>query len=160
VSHAQAIETDDRAYRDELAAWTGRDPASRDGVNAATVTTPAGRAVPVRDFSLDGTGQLPPARASTGTHGSRCSRATRTVQAAGCGPARRLSAAMLAAVQEGLAVSPMSDVTEVGGTRELLRGLLSAIGYPFLVLRIGAAEPTVGVPSTPRRRPADAIDVT
>jgi hypothetical protein len=69
-----------------------------------------------------------------------------------------LSAALLAAVHEGLSVSPMSDVTEVGGTREILRGLLSGIGYPFLVLRVGVAEPTVGVPSTPRRSPSDAID--
>jgi len=66
---------------------------------------------------------------------------------------------MLGAVHNGLSVAPMSDVAEVGGTRELVRGLLSGIGYPFLVLRIGVAEPSVGVPSTPRRAASDAIDV-
>ena len=70
-----------------------------------------------------------------------------------------LSATMLAAVHDGLSVSPMTEVAEVGGTREVLRGLLSGVGYPFLVPRIGVAEPSVGVPSTPRRPPADVIDV-
>jgi hypothetical protein len=51
------------------------------------------------------------------------------------------------------------DVAEVGGTREVLRGLLSGVGYPFLMLRISVAEPSVGVPSTPRRPPADVIDI-
>jgi len=70
-----------------------------------------------------------------------------------------LSAVLLTAVEQDLAVSPMSDVAEVPGTRALLRGLLAGIGYPFLVLRIGVVEPTTGVPATPRRSPADAIDV-
>jgi hypothetical protein len=47
----------------------------------------------------------------------------------------------------------------VGGTREILHGLLSGIGYPLLVLRIGVAEPTTGVPATPRRDAAEVIDV-
>jgi hypothetical protein len=37
--------------------------------------------------------------------------------------------------------------------------VLAGIGYPFLALRIGLAEPTSAVPRTPRRDPADAITV-
>jgi hypothetical protein len=70
-----------------------------------------------------------------------------------------LSAVLLTAVELDLAVSPMSDVAEVGGTRELLCGMLSGIGYPYLVLRIGVAEPTSGVPATPRRDPAEVIEM-
>jgi hypothetical protein len=158
VSRAQEIEMDDPAYREELARWTQRDPTSRDGVSAATATPPAARTVPVREFTLDGTGQL---RSGEGTD-----RQARFAVLAGDEDTPRgwlhageaLSAAMLAAVHDGLSMSPMSDVTEVGGTREVLRGLLSGIGYPFLVLRIGMAEPSAGVPATPRRTASDAID--
>jgi hypothetical protein len=159
VSRAQEIEIEDPAYRDELAAWTNRDPASHDGVSPDTATPPAPRTVPVREFALDGGAQLP---AGEGTD-----RQARFAVLAGdednplswLRAGEALSAAMLAAVHDGLSVSPMSDVTEVGGTREVVRGMLSGIGYPFLVLRVGVAEPSVGVPSTPRRTAADAIDV-
>ena len=159
VSLAQGVELDDPAYREELAAWTHRDPGDRDGVSVETATPPAARTVPVREFTLDGSGQL--------SAGAGTDRQARFAVLAGDEDSPRswlrageaLSAVLLGAVHDGLSVSPMSDVTEVGGTREVLRGLLSGIGYPFLVLRIGMAEPTVGVPSTPRRSPADAIDV-
>jgi hypothetical protein len=52
----------------------------------------------------------------------------------------------------------MSDVAEAPASRELLRGMLRGIGYPFLVLRIGVAEPTEGLPPTPRREPGEAVD--
>jgi hypothetical protein len=113
--------------------------------------------VPVREFDVEGSGGLP---AGTGHD-----EAARYAVLAGDGdePAawlragEALSAVLLEAVEAGLSVSPMSDVAEVTATRTLLRELLSGIGYPYLVLRVGVAEPVTGVPPTPRRDPGDAI---
>jgi hypothetical protein len=91
------------------------------------VTAPAARTVPVRDFSLDGTGELP---AGKGTD-----RHARFGVLAGDkdSPRGRLRAG------EALSGATLSAVQN---------GLLPGIGYPFLVLRVGVAEPT------------DAIEVT
>ncbi len=159
VSKAAAVEENDPAYRAELDAWTHRPAGSGDGVPERTTTPEVGRAVRVRDFSLTGEGGLTPGAG----HDTAASYAI----LAGDGDDPRswlrggeaLSAVLLAAVHEGLSVSPMSDVAEVVGTRELLHGVLSGIGYPYLALRIGVSEPTTGVPATPRRPAADVIEV-
>ncbi|MGC9671205.1 hypothetical protein ACNTMW_32250 [Planosporangium sp. 12N6] len=52
----------------------------------------------------------------------------------------------------------MSDVVEVPTTRARLGALLGGIGYPFLVLRVGVAEPASGVPAAPRRHPDEAAE--
>jgi hypothetical protein len=117
------------------------------------------RTVPVRPFGADTSEQL------TATDGG--DRAATYAVLAGDADERAawlrageaLSAVLLAAVDEGLSVSPMSDVAEVPGTRAVLRDVLAGIGYPFLVLRVGVAEPTGAVPPTPRRDPGDAIEV-
>jgi nitroreductase len=160
VSHAQNLETADPAYRAELSRWTTRPAGSGDGVPADTTTPPAPRTVPVREFDLDrapGGEGLP---AGTGHDES----ATYTVLAgdadnpdAWLRAGQALSAVLLQAAHEGLAVSPMSDVAELPATRTLLRRLLAGIGHPYLVLRIGVADPATGVPPTPRRDPDDAI---
>jgi hypothetical protein len=159
VSRAQTIEMADPEYRAELARWTNRPTGSDDGVPADTATAPMRRTVPVREFSTEGTGKL---AAGSGTDRS----ATYAVLAGDVDePAgwlragEALSAVLLTAVDQGLSVSPMSDVAEVPGTRALLRGVLAGIGYPFLALRIGVSDPTTAVPPTPRRDPGDAIDV-
>ncbi|CAM3145661.1 Acg family FMN-binding oxidoreductase [Stackebrandtia soli] len=62
-----------------------------------------------------------------------------------------LSALWLVATELGLSVEPFSEPIEVDATRERLAGLLSGIGYPMLVLRIGwAHSPGFTPPATPR----------
>jgi nitroreductase len=164
ASRAAQIEEDDPGYRGELDAWTHRPAGSGDGVPADTTTPATARTVRVRDFSLTGEGGLEP---GTG-HDTSASYAI--LSGDGDNPqswlrgGEALSAVLLAAVHEGLSVSPMSDVAEVGATREVLRGALHGIGYPYLALRIGTlrigvSEPTSGVPATPRRPASDVIDV-
>jgi hypothetical protein len=159
VAEAQSVEMADPAYREELSRWTNRPEGSQDGVPLDTTPGPARRTVPVREFDLSRAGEL---AAGAGTDNA----ATFAVLAgdedrplAWLRAGEAVSAVLLTAVGEGVSVSPMSDVAEVAGTRELLRGMLSGIGYPFLVLRIGVAEPTTGVPATPRRDAADVIDI-
>jgi hypothetical protein len=48
-----------------------------------------------------------------------------------------LSAVLLTATGENLAVLPISDMVEVLVIRQLMREMISGVGYPVLVLRIG-----------------------
>jgi nitroreductase len=154
VAKAQATELADPAYRAELARWTGGE-----GLPPDTVTPPGQRTVPVREFSL-GSGGGPAAGEGTDNAAAYAVLAGDTDEpGAWLRAGEAMSAVLLTAVSADLAVSPMSDVAEVPATRALLRGLLAGIGYPYLVLRVGVAEQTAGVPATPRRSAADAIDV-
>ena len=154
VARAQALEMADPAYRAELARWTGHE-----GVPPETTTAPANRTVPVRDFSLAGSGDLPAGAGTDHEAAYAVLAGDADEPLAWLRAGEATSAVLLAAVSADLAVSPMSDVAEVPATRALLRGLLAGIGYPFLVLRIGVAEQSAGVPATARRNAADAIDV-
>jgi nitroreductase len=163
VTQAQRVEMADPDYRAELARWTNRPTDTGDGVPADTVPATTPRTVPVREFTVTGTetGGIEPL-AEEGTDRS----ATYLVLAGESDDrlewlraGEALSAVWLTAVTEGLSVSPMSDVAEVPSTRALLRGVLAGIGYPFLVLRVGTAEPVSEVPQAPRRDPHEAITI-
>jgi hypothetical protein len=69
-----------------------------------------------------------------------------------------MSAALLTAVEHGASASPMSDLTEVAATAQALRKILSGIGEPMLVIRLGISETGTAVPPTPRRSPSDVIE--
>jgi nitroreductase len=172
VTQAQRVEMADPDYRAELARWTDRPAGSRagrrDGVPADTVPATTPRTVPVREFTLGRdetsggieTGIEPLAEEGTdrsATYAVLAGESDDRLEWLRAGEA--LSAVWLTAVTEGLSVSPMSDVAEVPSTRALLRGVLAGIGYPFMVLRVGSAEPVSGVPQAPRRDPGEAITV-
>jgi nitroreductase len=167
VTAAQRVEMADPDYRAELARWTNRPAGSGDGVPADTVPPATPRTVPVREFTVagdetsGGTGGGEPLAAEgtdrTATYLVLAGESDDRLAWLRAGEA--LSAVWLTAVGEGLSVSPMSDVAEVPSTRALLRGVLAGIGYPFLVLRVGEAEPVSGVPQAPRRDPGEAITI-
>jgi hypothetical protein len=50
-----------------------------------------------------------------------------------------LEAAWLTAIEHGLSLLPVSLPVELPSTRQLLRRLLSDVGYPYLALRLGTA---------------------
>jgi hypothetical protein len=52
-----------------------------------------------------------------------------------------LSAAWLAATELGVAVLPLSATVEIPATRLVLRRLVANLGAPYLVLRLGFADP-------------------
>lgn len=160
VSQAQAVQMADPAYRAELARWTHPAEAGGSGVPADTATPPTPRTVPVREFDIEGTGALAPGEGHDETAVYlvlACDSDTRR-DCLRAGEA--LSSVLLTAVCEDLAVSPMSDVIEVPATRLRLASMLSGIGYPFLVLRVGVAEPATRVPASPRRDPVEVIEVS
>jgi hypothetical protein len=158
ADRAATVEITNPDYRAELAEWTQRPPESGDGVPAATTVPPVPRRVPLRDFALGGTTQLAPGA------GDDHEATYAILFTAGDDPfswlqaGEALGAVLVAAVERGAAVSPMSDLVEVVETRETLRRILSGIGHPMLVLRIGLIEPIEGVPATPRRSPEAVIE--
>jgi hypothetical protein len=159
ATRASEVELTDPEYRVELIRWTNRPQWSGDGVPAGTaVTAAAPRPVPVRELSL---GPERGMAAGPGTDRGAC---YAILFGDGDEPAdwlragEALSAVLLTATAAGISAAPMSDVIEVGGTRERLRGLLSRLGHPYLVLRFGFAVAPGTVPATPRRDIAEVVD--
>jgi hypothetical protein len=71
-----------------------------------------------------------------------------------------LSAAWLAATELGLTLTPLSSTVQVPGTRQSLRRLLSQLGEPYLVLRLGVPDTEAsGPPPTPRLHPDEVVEV-
>jgi hypothetical protein len=63
----------------------------------------------------------------------------------------------LTAIENDVAVLPLSGAVEVAYTRSVLSQLLGGIGQPYLVLRLGVPEIAYGAaPRTPRL-PADQV---
>jgi nitroreductase len=152
---AAAAERADPAYQRSLAEWTNRPPDRGDGVPPGTAVETGPRRVPVRDFAPGGS---PGLAVGTGddtgaAYSILCGDGDAPVDWLRAGEA--VSAVLLTAVVEGLAVAPMSDVLEVADSRRRVRGLLPA-GRPYLVLRIGVPVGDEATPPTPRRRP-DAV---
>jgi hypothetical protein len=69
-----------------------------------------------------------------------------------------LSAAWLDAVDHGLTLLPVSAPAEVASTRLLLQRIVSYVGYPYLVFRLGVA-PGDAPEGTPRLAAEETIDV-
>jgi nitroreductase len=157
--NAQNLELDNPAYRAELAGWTlTAEEAGSGGIPADPVTQPTWRMNQVRDFGFEGGGDL---AADTGPD-----QRTRYLVLGGdtdtpaswLRAGEALSAVLLTAIEEGLGVSPMSDLAEIPSTRADLSAKLGGLQNPFLVLRVGVAEPAAGPQASPRRDPGDAIE--
>ena len=158
VAQAQSAELADPMYRAELRHWTQRPAGSNDGVSAETTTPTTQRTVPLREFTLDRPGELQ-------TISGHDTAAAYAILAGDSDEpdswlrgGEALSAVLLTAVHEGLSASPISDVTEITGTRTVLQQLLGGTGYPYLALRFGIGDPTTAVPATPRHPAAEVIE--
>lgn len=144
AARAHRAQMADPAFREELHRWTGVGPDRLDGVPATAggPLPPAGWLM--RDFAGNGASlhrafEDEPLIAVLSSHLSG--------QAAEIGVGQALERVLLAATAEGLAVSFLSQVVEVPGTREQLRRLVRGMQPPQAVLRIGRGWP---VPATPR----------
>lgn len=155
---AHTIDAKDERHVAEQQAWTHRSLNSGDGVPAETVVAPTARPVPLRDFTLDGEATLEP-----GPGDDRCAEYL-VLATDGDHPTDWLtageatSAVWLAAIAQGLVVSPMSDVVEIPGARVLLSSLIHPPGHPQLVLRVGVDLNPAPPPASPRRPARNVID--
>jgi nitroreductase len=156
VAYAQEAEVADPAWLAETAHWTGGTRPDGTGVpDTAIPDVPAQTTVPARDFGHPGALAVGAGHDLGATYAILYGPQDLPVDWLRAGQA--LSAAWLTATELGVALLPMSAATEVPATRQVLRRLLSGLGQPFLVLRLGIAAP--GVPArTPRLGPRETID--
>jgi nitroreductase len=159
TERAADAELDDPAYREELHRWTSRPQWTGDGVPPATAVQPELRRVPVRDFTPNATAGL--------KAGDQVDRGASYVIVFGMTDrpvdllrgGEAMSALLLKATAEGLATAPLSDAVEVTWPRHLLRELLSDIGEPYVVVRLGYLDSAEPLPPVPRRDAAEVIKI-
>jgi hypothetical protein len=158
AARAAQIEAADPGIAEELAYWIGHSP---EGTGLPASVLPASQpqtTVPNRDF---GTGALPigPDHDRAARYGVLFGPDDEPDTWLQAGEA--LSGAWLTATEQGLSVLPLSAVIEVTVTREALHRMLAGIGQPFLVLRLGVADPEhAGPPHTPRIPAAQVVDTS
>ncbi|GAA1861180.1 Acg family FMN-binding oxidoreductase [Asanoa iriomotensis] len=151
---AAEIEADDPLIRAELAYWTSRSAPEGTGLPPDVLP---GRApettVPARDFGVEGTLPIGPGHDKDAEYVLLYGDDDAPASWLRAGMA--LAAVWLTAVQRGVSVVPLSGVVEVATTRTVLRGILSGVGYPYLVIRLG-----VGAPGETPRTPRLPVDQT
>ncbi len=166
MSWADRIETQDPAYRAELARWVGSWPeAAGEGVPAgamphATAGRPRHTDVPVRDFEAGTRGEQEVA----GDVDEQP--AYLVVLTRGDDPEQRLRAGeaylrvSVEAERLGLASSAMTQAVDLPAVRERFRTLMDWVDHPQMVLRLGhpPADRTAAA-STPRRPLSAVLEV-
>ncbi len=158
AGYAQRVELAEETLRAELGYWTGGNRPTGTGIPDANIPATAPQTtVPGRDFGHPGT------LAITAEHDTAATYAIlygeRDDPAGWLRAGEALSAGWLAATGAGVSVLPLSAVIEVVTTRERLRGMLTAWCHPYLVLRLGTADPAHHGPRpTPRLPSAQTVE--
>jgi len=155
---ATSLRLCDSSYHTEIGWWTGEFRAS-DGIPYSSLVSAAeGDRVDVgRYFPVPHGGErrveIPEDHAkivllSTETDGRKDALAS----------GEALSAVLLECAMAGLATCPLTHITEVNTTRELVAKLLDYQGYPQVLIRVGVAPVMATLPPiTPRRPLADVF---
>lgn len=157
VDRAMRAEGADDRQRTELADWAGGTRPAGTGVPDTAIPGAAPQTtVPGRDFGVTGT--LPPGAGHDehAVYAVVFGAGDTAVDWLRAGEA--LSAAWLDAVDSGLTLLPFSAPTEIASTRLLVQRLVSHIGYPYLVVRLGVANADT-VPDTPRLPAGQTLEV-
>ncbi|MEE2031474.1 Acg family FMN-binding oxidoreductase [Rhodococcus chondri] len=147
----------DTAYQDELHWWTGHSTTTSGIPREALIPADLRRRVDVgRLFPAGSKGAadtpMPDADRSTVLVISTDTDERPDWLAAG----ETLSALLLAATVEGLATCPLTHVTELKSSRNMIAHLLPEEGYPQALIRIGKVE-SEGRPQATPRLPTDAV---
>lgn len=152
VEHAYQADSADLT-RGEAAAWIGGERPLGTGIPAAALPADpyrTGRTEPARLMRRAGTTLLAESHHHAAVFALRSTAGDGRADWLAAGQA--LSAGWLTATTLGIAVLPLSTVTEVTASRDLLRPLLPTPGHPQLALRLASASATPG-PATPRLPP-------
>ena len=157
ASKAAAVAAEDPQLRDELRYWTDRAGPVGTGLPPEVLPERAAETtVPARDFGRPGGLPVGPGHDQAAVYGLLFGNEDGPGAWLRAGEA--LSAAWLAGTGLGVSMVPLSGVVETIGTRETLRQLLSGLGYPYLALRLGIANPTPGPEHTPRLPTEQVVD--
>jgi nitroreductase len=150
MADADWTEVSEQEHRAEIATWVGGNRPDGTGIPTSSVPNqPPRTQVPSRYFG-------PPGTLDTG--GGHDATARYAIAHADSDTCRdwlvageALSAGWLAATVEGLSLLPISAVVEVTSSRMAVRRLLSGIGYPYFVVRLGYVDQSApSAPQTPR----------
>jgi nitroreductase len=156
TQQADAVQTEDPAYRAELERWTTRPRVTGDGVPASAVPLVDGSAeddVPIRAFGAGGAGGAGalPARTRSSVHQTMVVLATRQDDPeAWLRSGEALQRLLLELTRRGLVASPITQALETVPTRARLGEALTWEAHPQMLLRIGSAEPTEPTARRPR----------
>ena len=153
ADRAQTLEGFDPQWREEISYWAGGLRGEGLGVPTTAIPheTPQ-TTVPARDFGV--TGDLPITAGHDGAARYGILFGPGDTAASWLRAGEALSAAWLVAIEHGVSLVPMSAAIEVDSTRTILRRLVSGIGDPYLVLRLGVPEPDRATPPRTPRLPA------
>lgn len=159
AARAGDLEGGNEALRAELEYWVGGPRPAGAGVPDTVIPTrPPASPVPQRDLGHAGALPVGPGADKEATYSVIFGEqdAPRSWLRAG----EALSAAWLTAGEHGVSVLPFTAPMEVPATRTILRRLLAGLGHPYLVLRLGLADPEhPGPPATPRLSPAQTVEI-
>ncbi|MET7402420.1 nitroreductase [Dactylosporangium sp. NPDC005572] len=156
VEHADEAHRRDERMRAETASWVGGERPGGSGVPDAVLPAELPlTTVAERDFGVTGSLVAGEGHDSAASYAVLYGDADEPEQWLRAGEA--LSEVWLCATSHGTTVLPLSSPVELDFTRQALRRMLSDTGYPYLVLRLGVADPDhAGPPHTPRL-PADQV---
>ena len=163
ASKVARTQAHDGGYRAELDAWTHRPRFAADGLSPHNAQFAADRLVPLREFVPgDGADHVDHADALL----DRCATyavlwGERDDPLSWLRAGEALSAILLEATVEELAVSPISNVVELDTARLAVGDLLCGRGHPYLALRMGWPARTADEDDARTRRlaPSRRIDV-
>jgi nitroreductase len=156
VSYAQRTEAAEPAWQAELAYWAGGTRPAGAGVpDSAIPQQPTQTTVASRDFGHAGTLPVSADHDKGASFAILYGGQDTALDWLRAGEA--LSAAWLTATELGVSLLPLSATVEVAATRVVLRRLLSGLGEPYLVLRLGLADPDHAGASRPPRLPTEQI---
>jgi hypothetical protein len=158
VDHAMRAEHADERQSAELSRWVGGDRANGTGIPDSAIPAEAPQTtVPGRDFGVAGT--LPPGAGHDETAVYAVLYGTGNMPADWLRAGEALSAAWLEAVDRGLTLLPFSAPAEIAATRLMLQRLVSYVGYPYLVVRLGVAPRDDATAHTPRLPAEETLQI-
>jgi nitroreductase len=159
AGQAAAAAAEEPKLREELEYWTSR-AGTGTGLPPGVLPERAPQTtVPARDFGRPGTLPSGPGHDRAAVYGILWG--TEDEPDSWLRAGEGLSAAWLAATRLGVSLVPLSGVVEVDGTRETLHELLARLGFPYLALRLGLADPAhAGAPHTPRLPTEQIVDTS
>jgi nitroreductase len=159
AAQAQVAESLDPQFQSELAYWAGGARHEGSGIPSDVIPASAPQTtVPGRDFGGPGSLPISAGHDSAALYAILYGDDDTPVSWLRAGEA--LSAGWLEATELGVSVLPLSAAVEVVRTRHVLRRLLANVGYPYLVLRLGLADPDhAGPPHTPRLPDDQVVEV-
>ncbi len=148
----------DSSYQAELHWWSGHRfegegiPESALATRAEQAKVAVGRAFP-EPRSRTGTEDGPEDESTVLLLGTPGDEGTDWIR---CGQA--MSAVMLEATVQRLATCPLTHLTEIDASRDLLRSLARDAGVPQLLIRVGTATRPAPLNDTPRRPLTQVLD--